>query len=46
MCIRDSPNTTVAFRMNNLSGSTSGLILYAYGADGATCRNVYQEDCH
>ena len=28
------PNTTVAFRMNNLSGSTSGLILYAYGADG------------
>ena len=28
------PNTTVAFRVNNLSGSTSGLILYAYGADG------------
>ena len=28
------PNTTVAFRMNNLSGSTSGLNLYAYGADG------------
>ena len=28
------PNTTVAFRMNNLSGSTSGLTLYAYGADG------------
>ena len=28
------PNTTVAFRMNNLSGSTSDLTLYAYGADG------------
>ena len=28
------PNTTVAFRMNNLSGSTSGLTLYAYGVDG------------
>jgi hypothetical protein len=28
------PNTTVAFRMNDLSGSTSALILYAYGADG------------
>ena len=28
------PNTTVAFRMNNLSGSTSGLTLYAYGMDG------------
>ena len=28
------PNTTVAFRVNNLSGSTSGLTLYAYGADG------------
>lgn len=28
------PNTTVAFRMNNLSGSTSALTLYAYGADG------------
>ena len=28
------PNTTVAFRMNNLSGSTSDLILYAYGTDG------------
>ena len=28
------PNTTVAFRMNDLSGSTSALTLYAYGADG------------
>ena len=28
------PNTTVAFRMNNLSGSASNLTLYAYGADG------------
>ena len=28
------PNTTVAFRMNNLSGSTSGLTLYACGVDG------------
>lgn len=28
------PNTTVAFRMNNLSGSASELTLYAYGADG------------
>ena len=28
------PNTTVAFRMNNLSGSTAELKLYAYGADG------------
>ena len=28
------PNTTVSFRMNNLSGSTSALTLYAYGADG------------
>ena len=28
------PNTTVAFRMNNLSGSTSDLTLYAYGTDG------------
>ena len=28
------PNTTVAFRMNNLSGSTSDLMLYAYGTDG------------
>ena len=28
------PNTTVAFRMNSLSGSTSGLTLYAYGVDG------------
>ena len=28
------PNTTVAFRMNNLSGSTSGLTLYAYGVGG------------
>ena len=28
------PNTTVAFRMNNLSGSVSGLTLYAYGMDG------------
>ena len=27
------PNTTVAFRMNDLSGSTSALTLYAYGAD-------------
>ena len=28
------PNTTVAFRMNNLSGSASDLTLYAYGVDG------------
>lgn len=28
------PNTTVAFRVNNLSGSVSDLTLYAYGADG------------
>ncbi len=28
------PNTTVAFRMNDLSGSTSALTLYAYDADG------------
>ena len=28
------PNTTVAFRMNNLSCSASDLTLYAYGADG------------
>ena len=28
------PNTTVAFRMNNLSGSDAELKLYAYGADG------------
>ena len=28
------PNTTVAFRMNNLSGSSADLTLYAYGTDG------------
>ena len=28
------PNTTVAFRMNNLSGSVSDLTLYANNADG------------
>ena len=28
------PNTMVSFRMNNLSGDTAGLKLYAYGADG------------
>ena len=28
------PNTTVAFRMNNLSGSAAELKLYGYGADG------------
>ncbi|MCC2194247.1 hypothetical protein [Gemmiger formicilis] len=28
------PNTTVAFRMNNLSGSAADLTLYAYGPDG------------
>ena len=28
------PNTTVAFRMNNLSGTVSDLTLYAYGTDG------------
>ena len=28
------PNTTIAFRMNDLSGSTSALTLYAYGVDG------------
>ena len=28
------PNTTVAFRMNNLSGSAAEIKVYAYGADG------------
>lgn len=28
------PNTTVAIRMNNLSGDASQLKLYAYGTDG------------
>ena len=28
------PNTTVSFRMNNLSGSAAELKLYAYGTDG------------
>ena len=28
------PNTTVAFRMNNLSGRAAELKVYAYGADG------------
>ena len=28
------PNTTVAFRMNNLSGSAAELKMYAYGEDG------------
>ena len=28
------PNTTVAFRMNNLSESAAKLKLYVYGADG------------
>ena len=28
------PNTTVAIRINNLSGNVSELSLYAYGADG------------
>ena len=28
------PNTTVAIRMNNLSGNAAELALYAYGADG------------
>lgn len=28
------PNTTVSFRMNNLSGGAAVLKLYAYGADG------------
>ena len=28
------PNTTVAFRVNNLSGSTADMTLYAYGAGG------------
>ena len=28
------PKTTVAFRMNNLSGSAAELKVYAYGADG------------
>ena len=28
------PNTSVAFRMNNLSGSAAELKVYAYGADG------------
>ena len=32
------PNTTVAFRMNNLSGAASDLKLYAYGADGRLTR--------
>ena len=34
------PNTTVAFRMNNLSGSASDLTLYAYGADGKLVKVV------
>ena len=29
------PNTTVALRMNNLSGNASDLKLYAYGSDGS-----------
>ena len=29
------PNTTVALRMNGLSGAAGDLHLYAYGADGA-----------
>ncbi len=32
------PNTTVAFRMNNLSGAASDLKLYAYGTDGKLTR--------
>ncbi len=32
------PNTTIAFRMNNLSGAASDLKLYAYGADGKLTR--------
>lgn len=32
------PNTTVAFRMNTLSGAASDLKLYAYGADGKLTR--------
>ena len=28
------PNTIVAFRMNNLSGTAADMKLYAYGADG------------
>ena len=28
------PNTTVAFRLNNLSGNAADLTLYAYGMDG------------
>ena len=32
------PNTTVSFRMNNLSGSTATLKLYAYGADGTLAK--------
>ena len=28
------PNTTIAFRVNNLSGNAADLTLYAYGADG------------
>ena len=32
------PNTTVAFRMNNLSGTASDLKLYAYGTDGKLTR--------
>ena len=29
------PNTTVAFRMNNISGNAADMSLYAYGADGS-----------
>ena len=32
------PNTTVSFRMNNLSGSAATLKLYAYGADGTLAK--------
>ena len=34
------PSTTVAFRMNNLSGNVSDLTLYAYGADGKLAKVV------
>ena len=33
MSISFHPNTTVSFRMNNLSGSAAELKLYGYGAD-------------
>lgn len=39
------PNTTVAFRMNGISGDAESLRLYAYGADG-TLQEVPDELWH